>query len=56
MMDQLLKNKSDIIQWLQSMGVSDYTLKIDDQYGFVVDVEGDVDLSDKDLGFFGSKV
>lgn len=41
----LLKNKEEIINWLESHNVQNYELLEDDKYGYVVNVDGDVDLS-----------
>lgn len=41
----MLKEKQDIINWLDKNQVKNYWLVEDSQYGFVVDVEGSVRLS-----------
>ncbi len=46
-MKQFLKNKKDIIAWLDSYGIKNYTLVPSTKYGFVVNVDGDVELSYK---------
>jgi len=48
-MTQFLKTQTDIINWLNTMEIKNYTLILDEQHGFKVDVGGDVDLSDKDI-------
>lgn len=48
-MNKLLKDKSDIIDWLKKYRIENYTLIADTCYGFVVNVEGDVDISRMDL-------
>lgn len=44
-MTELLKDKQDIIDWLENYGVENYTLVADTEYGFMVDVDGMVFLS-----------
>ena len=46
---QFLKEKSKIEAWLNKYKITPYTLLADEQYGFVVNVAGHVDLSDKQL-------
>ena len=48
-MSNLLKNKEDIIKWLDRNKIENYTLIENTEYGYVVDVEGYVDLSNKKL-------
>lgn len=48
-MNTLLKNKEDIIAWLDSYDVAGYTLIQHPEYGFIVDVVGSVDLRGKGL-------
>ena len=46
---QFLKEKSKIKAWLKKYEITPYTLLADKQYGFVVNVEGRVDLSQNKL-------
>ena len=48
-MTKFYKDKQQIINWLNKYKVENYTLIPDEQYGFIVNVNGDVDLSDKKL-------
>jgi len=48
-MTELLKKNYQISAWLDQMGVCDYKLIEDSLYGFVVDVEGDVNIKYKKL-------
>jgi len=48
-MNQVLKTKSEISQWLKRMHIQNYQLIPEAQYGFVVDVEGDVILGERNL-------
>lgn len=48
-MSTILKQKSEIIPWLKKYKIENYTLVEDVQYGYVVDVIGDVYLSNKKL-------
>jgi len=48
-MNQFLKTESDIKFWLDHMEIENYQLLSDQQHGLIVDVGGDVDLSDKDI-------
>jgi len=48
-MNQFLKTEEKIIAWLNEMGVENYVLQPHSEYGFVVDVDGWVDLMDKKL-------
>lgn len=48
-MMQLLSNEMLIIDWLEKYRVQNYRLKADKEYGFIVNVNGDVDLSNKGL-------
>ena len=47
--------KSDIVNWLDKYSINNYTLVPDDKYGFIVDVRGDVGLSDNNLASIGVK-
>lgn len=49
MSHQLLKNKKEIITWLQKYNVHSYELIPHDIYGYVVDVYGSVNLENKSL-------
>jgi len=53
--NQFFSDKSDICMWLYQMGVVDYTLIKDPMYGFVVDVGGGVDISNRGLRFIQVK-
>ena len=44
-MNKFYKDKQHIINWLDKYGVKKYTLISDKKYGFVVDVNNDVDLN-----------
>ncbi len=44
-----LKDKEAIISWLINHSISDYALKADSEYGWVIDVKRDVMLRDKKL-------
>ena len=48
-MNKLLKDKTQIIAWLNKYRIANYTLIKDAKYGYVVDVQGDVNLSNKKL-------
>ena len=48
-MSNLLKNKKDIIKWLETYNIENYTLIEDNQYGYLVDVDDSIDLSQKSL-------
>ena len=48
-MTKFYKDKQQIINWLDKYEVKHYTLIPDEKYGFVIDVNGDADLSDKNL-------
>ena len=48
-MTNFYTDKQQIINWLDSYAVKNYTLVPDEQYIFIVNVNGNVDLSDKDL-------
>ena len=48
-MTKFYTDKQQIINWLEKHEVKNYTLVPDEQYGFVVDVYGDVNLRDKKL-------
>lgn len=50
-----LKNKEEIIAWLDRYKVENYTLIEDAQYGFVVDVARSVDLKNKKLSMITIK-
>lgn len=44
-MTNFYKDKKQITNWLDKYGVKNYILIPDEKYGFVVDVNGSVDLS-----------
>ena len=48
-MTKFYTDKQKIIDWLKKHEVKNYILVPDEKYGFVVNVTGDVDLSNKDL-------
>ena len=48
-MTKFYKDKQQIINWLDEYDVKNYKLVLDKQYRFVVNVTGDVGLSDKKL-------
>jgi len=48
-MHELLKTSFEITKWLTDMGVHNYVLIPDETYGFVVDVEDDVEINRKNL-------
>lgn len=48
-MEEYLRYKQVVAAWLEEYGVENYTLVSDPEYGWVVDVVGDVDLNDKGL-------
>ena len=48
-MTKFYTDEQQIIDWLKKHEVKKYTLVPDEQYGFVIDVNGDVYLSDKNL-------
>lgn len=54
-MNRFYKDKQQIINWLDTYEIKKYTLIPDDKYGFVVDVNGDVNLNSKDLIFIPVK-
>ena len=45
----LLKTKKQIIEWLENYGVKNYKLISDEKYGYLVNVNGPVYLSHKQL-------
>lgn len=45
--NKFLKIQDEIIQWLDNHGIKNYTLIPDETYGFVIDVDGDVNISKK---------
>lgn len=48
-MHELYKEREDINNWLHKYRVRNYTLVPDEQYGYIVDVNGSVDLDNKNL-------
>lgn len=54
-MHKLLSKKPDIINWLDQYEVKNYHLIENQQYGFVVNVAGDVELYEKNLNFIAVK-
>jgi len=48
-MTQFLQTRPDITAWLDHHQIQNYTLVLDEQYDFIVDVNGTVNLSDKNL-------
>ena len=48
-MNNFYTDKQQIIAWLDKYKVKNYTLVSDKQYGFIVNVNGDVDLRSKKL-------
>lgn len=54
-MSKLLKDEASIITWLDTYNIKKYTLVPDAQYGFVVDVDGDVCLSHSNMEFIEVK-
>ena len=48
-MNKFYKDKQQIINWLKNYEFKSYTLVPDEKYRFVIDVSGNVNLSDKDL-------
>ena len=48
-MTNFYTDEKQIIDWLDKYKVKNYTLVPDEQYGFVVNVIGDVNLNDKKL-------
>ena len=48
-MTKFYTDKQQIIAWLKKHKVKNYTLVPDEQYGFIVNAIGDVDLSDRKL-------
>lgn len=48
-MDALLTDKQSIINWLDNHNIKNYTLIEDSKYGYVVDVDGSVNLTCKNL-------
>ena len=45
--ENFLSDEPSIISWLNKYKVKSYTLVLDDKYGFKVNVDADVDLSEK---------
>ena len=45
----MFKEKNKIVAWLNEYNIKNYKLVADDKYGFIVDVPGDVCLSDNQL-------
>ena len=48
-MTKFYKDKQQIINWLEKHEVKSYKLVPDEQYGFIVNVNGDIDLGNKKL-------
>ena len=48
-MTKFYTDKQKIINWLEKHQVKNYILVPDEKYGFVIDVNGDADLSDQNL-------
>ena len=48
-MTKFYKDKQQIINWLDSYAIKNYTLVPDEKYGFIVDVNSHVNLSFKEL-------
>ena len=48
-MNEFYKDKQQITNWLDKYQVKNYTLILDEKYGFVVDIDGDFKLNDKNL-------
>jgi len=55
MMNQFLNTPADITAWLNLMGIANYTLTPNSQYGFIIDVEGDVFINEKNLEYIPVK-
>lgn len=53
--NQLLQNKEKIIAWLNQYQIKDYEVVEDNEYGYVVNVEGGVDISNKNLKLIAVK-
>jgi hypothetical protein len=51
----MLKEKEEIVEWLNKMSISNYELIEDEEYGYKVNVEEDVDISKKDLDYIAIK-
>ena len=45
----LLRKKEEIEAWLNQFQIKNYELIKDDEYGYIVNVNGDIDLRNKDL-------
>lgn len=54
-MNAFLKTKKDIAAWLKLQGINSYRLVKSDSYGFIVNVTGDVNLSNKNLSSIAVK-
>lgn len=54
-MNNFIRDKNLIEQWLMSYAVRNYTIVEDGIYGFVVNVDSDVDLFAKELSFLSVK-
>lgn len=52
---ELLREKKDIIDWLKNYNIENFDLIKNSQYGFVVDIYGNVDLNHQDLKKIGIK-
>src|SRR6476646_9020402 len=48
-MNQLLKNKKDIIDWLNMHNIENYSLVEDKKYGYLIDIYGSVNLSNQGI-------
>lgn len=46
----LLKEKQDIINWLENQQIKNYEVIPDKEYGYVINVDGAVNLDEKNLG------
>lgn len=55
MKNELLTQKEDIIAWLKDYGVRDYEIIESPEYGYMVNTNGDVRLSDTNLDFIAVK-
>ena len=49
MLDKFLTTEESITHWFKDHNIKNYTLILDSKYGFIVDVDGGVNLSNKNL-------
>lgn len=54
-MIEFLKEKSEIEAWLQTHGIENYTLRPDPEYGYKVDIAGDLSIQSQNIRYLPVK-